>query len=413
MPSVLTINGGSSSIRFAVFDAAVGASPGGDAGAAGAITKRLHGKIERIGMPNARFSVSPGADGAATHQEIVAADHRAAIECLMDWLETHPVFGTLAAVGHRIVNGMRHSAPERVTPALLAELRAIGPFDPEHLPSEIAFIEAVAARHPMLLQVACFDTAFHRDMPAVAKCLPIPARYAQRGVERYGFHGLSYEYLVGELRTLGDPAAGHGRVILAHLGNGASLAAVLDGKSVDTTMAFTPASGIVMSSRSGDLDPGIGYYLAETEGMSAAAFNTMVNHESGLLGISGTSSDVRDLLAREAAEPRASLALAVFCRSVTKAIGALAAVLGGLDALVFSGGIGENAAVLRARICASLGFLGVELDAQRNRAHAPLISADAGGVRVRVIATDEELMVARQTLRLIGGGARTGVDSHD
>jgi acetate kinase len=389
MPNVLTINGGSSSIRFAVFDAGA------------AMTRRLHGEIERIGLPQARFSVAWDTGEAPTHADIVAEDHRAAINCLMDWLETHPVFTSLAAVGHRIVNGMAHTEPARLTPALLVELRAIRPFDPEHLPSEIAFIEAIAARHPALLQVACFDTAFHRGMPAVAKCLPIPRRYAERGVERYGFHGLSYEYLLGQLRALGDSAAVSGRVILAHLGNGASLAAVLAGKSIDTTMAFTPASGVVMSTRTGDLDPGIGYYLAETCGMSAARFNTMVNHESGLLGISGTSSDVRDLLASEAADPHAALALAVFAQSVKKAIGALAAVLGGLDVLVFSGGIGEHAAGMRARICAALGFLGIDLDAERNRVHAPLISTDSGRVRVRVIATDEELMVARQTIRLI------------
>jgi acetate kinase len=400
MRNVLTINGGSSSIRFAVFRSNC------------KIARCLHGKIERIGLPHARFSVTEREGDAATVQEITVSDHGAAIDCLMNWLETHPVFGSLDAVGHRIVNGMSHTAPERITPALLAELRTIRPFDPEHLPSEIAFIEAIAARHPALVQVACFDTAFHREMPAVAKCLPIPHRYAERGVERYGFHGLSYEYLLGELRELGDAAAADGRVILAHLGNGASLAAVLAGKSIDTTMAFTPAAGIVMSTRSGDLDPGLVYYLAETDGMNAAGFNNMVNHESGLLGISGTSSDVRDLLVREAAEPRAALALAVFCQSVKKAIGALAGVLGGLDVLVFSGGIGENAAPLRARICAGLAFLGVAVDADRNRAHAPLISPGSGRVRVRVIATDEELMVARQTLRLLGVDEKPGEKAH-
>jgi acetate kinase len=400
MRNVLTINGGSSSIRFAVF------------GSNGKIARRLHGKIERIGLPNARFSVSEREGDAPTLRDVAVPDHRAAIDCLMDWLETHPVMGSLDAVGHRIVNGMSHTAPERITPALLAELRAIRPFDPEHLPSEIAFIEAIAARHPALVQVACFDTAFHRDMPAVAKCLAIPHRFADRGVERYGFHGLSYEYLLGELRELGDAAAADGRVILAHLGNGASLAAVLSGKSIDTTMAFTPAAGIVMSTRSGDLDPGLVFYLAEKEGMSAAQFNNMVNHESGLLGISGTSSDVRDLLAREAADSRAALALAVFCQSVKKAIGALAGALGGLDVLVFSGGIGENAAPLRARICAGLGFLGIEVDADRNRAHAPLISAASARVRVRVLATDEELMVARQTLRLVGVETLSGEKTH-
>ena len=219
---------------------------------------------------------------------------------LLDWLEAQPVFASVKAVGHRVVHGMKHSEPERVTPKLLAELHRITPYDPDHLPREIALIEAFRPRHPKLPQVACFDTAFHRTMPRVARLLPIPRRYAAKGVERYGFHGLSYAYLMEELGRL-DPAAAKGRVILAHLGNGASLAAVRDGKSIDTSMGFTPTAGLVMSTRTGDLDPGLVYYLARTERMTAARFQQMVNHESGLLGVSGTSSDLRDLLAREAA----------------------------------------------------------------------------------------------------------------
>ena len=220
---------------------------------------------------------------------------------LLDWLEAQPVFASVKAVGHRVVHGMKHSEPERVTPKLLAELRRITPYDPDHLPREIELIEAFSRRHPKLPQVACFDTAFHRTMPRVARLLPIPRRYAAKGVERYGFHGLSYAYLMEELGRL-DPAAAKGRVILAHLGNGASLAAVRDGKSIDTSMGFTPTAGLVMSTRTGDLDPGLVYYLARTERMTAAQFQQMVNHESGLLGVSGTSSDMRDLLAREASD---------------------------------------------------------------------------------------------------------------
>ena len=233
--------------------------------------------------------------------------------------------------------------------------------------------------------------------------LPIPRRYAAEGVERYGFHGLSYAYLLEELRRL-DPAAARGRVILAHLGNGASLAAVHRGKCVDTSMGFTPAAGLVMSTRSGDLDPGLLSFLARREQMTPAQFDRMVNHESGLLGLSGTSSDVRDLLAREGRDRRAAEAVALFCYQAKKWIGAYAAALGGLDTLVFSGGIGENAPVIRERICAGLGFLGLKLSRPRNARHAPLISTDAGRVAVRVIRTDEELMIARSVYRMLALG---------
>jgi len=243
-------------------------------------------------------------------------------------------------------------------------------------------------------------------MPRVATLLPIPRRYAAKGVQRYGFHGLSYAYLMEELARI-DPASSQGRVILAHLGNGASVAAVRDGKSIDTSMGFTPTAGLVMSTRSGDLDPGLVYYLARTERMSAARFQQMVNHESGLLGISGTSSDVRDLLAHEASDARAAEALALFCYQVKKWIGSFAAVLGGLDTLVFAGGIGENAPLIRKRICDDLSFLGVELNPKRNAKNASLISADAGRVNVRVIRTDEELMIARSVIRVLKLNGKT------
>jgi acetate kinase len=318
-------------------------------------------------------------------------------------LETQPVFASVKAVGHRVVHGMQHTAPERVTPQLLAELRRITPYDPDHLPRELALIEAFRRRYPRLPQVACFDTAFHRTMPRVAKLLPIPRRFAAKGVERYGFHGLSYAYLMEELRRL-DPAAASGRVILAHLGNGASLAAVRAGRSLDTSMGFTPAAGLVMSTRTGDLDPGLAFYLARTERMTAARFQQMVNHESGLLGVSGTSSDVRDLLAREKRDPRAAEAVALFCYQAKKWIGAYAAALGGVGTLVFAGGIGENAPLIRARICDGLGFLGIKLDRTRNAKNAPLISPAAGRIKVRVIRTDEELMIARSVARVLSPG---------
>jgi acetate kinase len=391
-PCVLTINGGSSSIRFAVYEA--GEAP----------RRRLDGMIDRIGLSGTRLIASDTAGELKAPRRLGAADHRAAVEFLLDWLEAQPVFASVNATGHRVVHGMRHSEPERVTPRLLAELRRLTPYDPEHLPREIGLIEALSRRHPGLPQVACFDTAFHRTMPRVARLLPIPRRYAARGVERYGFHGLSYTYLMEELRRL-DPASAKGRVILAHLGNGASLAAVKDGKSIDTSMGFTPTAGLVMSNRSGDLDPGLVYFLARTERMTAARFQQMVNHESGLLGVSGTSSDVRDLLAREARDVRAAEALELFCYQAKKWIGSFAAALGGLDSLVFAAGIGENAPLIRERICDGLGFLGIELDSRRNAENAKLISADAGRVKVRVIHTDEGLMIARSVIRVLELGS--------
>jgi acetate kinase len=299
---------------------------------------------------------------------------------------------------------MKHSEPERITPKLVAELRRITPYDPDHLPREIRLIEAFSRRHPNLPQVACFDTAFHRTMPRVARLLPLPRRYAAKGVERYGFHGLSYAYLMEELGHL-DSAGAKGRVILAHLGSGASLAAVRDGKSFDTSMGFTPTSGLVMGTRTGDLDPGLVYYLARAERMTAARFQQMVNHKSGLLGVSGTSSDLRDLLAREAADVRAAEAVALFCYQAKKWIGSFAAALGGLDTLVFAAGIGEHAPLVRKRICDGLGFLGIELDPARNARNAALISSDAGRVTVRVIRTDEDLMIATFVTRLLHLGS--------
>jgi acetate kinase len=386
LPCVLTINGGSSSIRFAVYEA--GEEP----------RRRLDGKIDRIGLRGTNLIVNDPAGKPQRPRPLAAADHRTAVSFLLDWLEAQPVFASVKAVGHRVVHGMKHSEPERVTAKLLAELRRITPYDPEHLPREIALIEAFRQRHPKLPQIACFDTAFHRSMPRVAKLLPIPRRYAAKGVERYGFHGISYAYLMEELGRL-DPAAAKGRVILAHLGNGASLAAVRDGKCIDTSMGFTPTSGLVMSTRTGDLDPGLVYYLARTERMTAARFQRMVNHESGLLGISGTSSDVRDLFAREARDVRAADALALFCYQAKKWIGAFAAALGGLDTLVFAGGIGENASPIRARICDGLGFLGIQLNPPRNQKSAGVISSTTSRATVRVIHTDEELMIARSVIR--------------
>jgi acetate kinase len=385
-PSILTINAGSSSLRFALFR-------GGDAPQV-----LLRGKIERIGLADTRWTVGNPDGTSQDDRTITLANHEEAAAYLLRWLDAEPAFDTVGAVAHRVVHGMAHSAPELVTRELLDDLQRMEAFDPEHLPFEIALIAAIGAAHPALPQVACFDTAFHRGMPQIARRLPIPRRFQSLGIERYGFHGLSYTFLMEELARLGDPAAARGRVILAHLGNGASLAAVRDGRSIDTSMGFTPASGTMMSTRSGDLDPGVSYFLAQTQQMSAADFQHMVNHTSGLLGVSESSSDMRDLLAHEAEDERAAEAIALFCYHVKKWIGAFSAALGGIDTLVFAGGIGENAPLIRERICADLDFLGIGLDTTRNAESAALISAADKRVAVRVIRTDEELVLARMAL---------------
>jgi acetate kinase len=388
--SVLIINSGSSSIKFALHETD---EP---------LRRLMNGKVDRIGLSGVNLTVNDSAGKPQTKLDIDSADPRTPAAFLLDWIEAQAPFASVKAAGHRVVHGMAHAGPERVTPEFLEELHRITPYDPEHLPLEIELMEALSHRHPALPQVACFDTVFHRTMPRVAGLLPIPRRYEAAGVRRYGFHGLSYQFLMEELARLGDPAATTGRVILAHLGSGSSMAAVRDGKSMDTSMGFTPTAGLVMSNRSGDLDPGLVSYLARTEQMSATRFQAMVSRESGLLGISETSSDLRDLLARESEDVRAAEAVALFCYQAKKWVGSFAAALGGLDTLVFAGGIGENAPLVRARICEGLGFLGIELNESRNTENAPLISTEGCPVNVRVIRTNEELMIARSVCRVLG-----------
>src|SRR5271165_6480214 len=390
---ILTINGGSSSIKFALFEAC------------DSLRRIIDGAIERIGLPEPILRVKGSNQADSFSRPVTAPDHTTAVSALMDWIEERGGRDALTAAGHRVVHGgPKYSEPQRITAEMVEELYRLSPFDPEHLPEEILLTEAFHRRFPDLPQVACFDTAFHHDLPRVAQLLPIPRRYEALGVRRYGFHGLSYAFLVGELARLAGTEAAQGRSILAHLGNGASLAAVRDGKPVDTSMSFTPTAGVPMSTRSGDLDPGLVWYLARTEKMSAQQFNEMVTFHSGLLGISETSSDMRDLLKRETQDVRAAEAVALFCYQVKKWIGAFAAALGGLDTLVFAGGIGEGAPLIRGRICDELGFLGIELDQERNAKNAPLISPDAGRVKVRVIHTDEELTIARWVNRILDLG---------
>ena len=387
-PSILVLNGGSSSIRFAVVRANA------------QLTRVCSGTLNRIGQDDAHLEVDADAAPQA-RQAIPARDHAEAVGSLVQWLRQQGEADALVAAGHRVVHGMSHFDPERITPELLADLRRIVPVDPDHLPVELELVDAVRAVLPGLPQVACFDTQFHRHLPRVAAQLPIPRRFEAQGLRRYGFHGLSYDFLLHELERLAGARVARGRVILAHLGGGASLAAVRDGRCVDTTMSFTPTAGLVMGTRSGDLDPGLAPYLERTAGVGSTQFLKLVNHESGLLGVSETSADMRELLAAEAADPRAAEAVALFCYQARKAIGSFAAALGGLDTLVFSGGIGENSPSIRARICDGLQFLGIDVAGPRLPDARGFISSPTGRVAVHVIRTNEAHVIARAVRDLL------------
>ena len=371
--------------------------------ASDSLRRIVDGGIERIGLPEATFRVKASGQVDNFSRPVKAPDHTVAVGLLMDWIEQLSGPDALTAVGHRVVHGgPKYYKPQRITAEMVTELKELSPFDPDHMPEEMLLTEAFHRRFPNLPQVACFDTAFHHDLPRVAQILPIPRRYEAQGVRRYGFHGLSYEFLMEELARLDGPDAAQGRVILAHLGNGASLAAVRNGKSIDTSMSFTPTAGVPMSTRTGDLDPGLVWYLARTEKMSAKQFNHMVNFQSGLLGISETSSDMRDLVEHETQDVRAAEAVALFCYQVKKWIGSFAAALDGIETLVFAGGIGENAAAVRARICDGLEFLGIELEEKQNAANEGVISAVSSRVVVRVIHTDEEQIIAKTVCQVLG-----------
>lgn len=387
--SILTINGGSSSIKFAMYKSEKMPS------------LQLKGEIKGIGSATIKFNYSENGSDPETSLPIDASGYDAAANFLLDWLQKKIDFQFVHAIGHRIVHGMNHIVPELITPHLLQELKKFIAYDPEHLPGEIWLIEVFAKHYPKLPQVACFDTSFHAAMPAVAKLLAIPRKYNAIGIQRYGFHGLSYGYLLEELERIAGSKAAKGKIIMAHLGNGASIAAVKDGKSIDTSMGFTPASGLPMSTRSGDLDPGVASYLMQTENLTPQAFNELVNDQSGLLGISETTGDMQELLKAKATDVRASEAIDFFCYQTKKWIGAYAATLGGLDTVIFSGGIGEHAAEVRSKICGGLQFLGIELDEIKNGNNEHIISFGESNVVVYVIKTNEELMIARQVLALL------------
>ncbi len=411
---LLAVNGGSSSLRCSLFRSEA------DGAAGEALVRMLGVHVERVGADDpvltGRTAQGAGSATRPVSQEAPlkaaqAADHVRALQAALDWMAGHVALDAVAAVGLRIVHGgPRCLSTQEATPALREELERIAPFAPEHVPAQIALLDACTRRFPEAARVLCFDTAFHRDLPREAHILALPRRLLREGVRRYGFHGLSCAFLMHELQRVGSVQEAGGRVILAHLGHGASLTAVRNGASLDTSMGFTPAAGIPMSTRSGDLDPGLVNYLARTEGQTADRFDDMVNRRSGLLGVSETSGDMRALLALEPRDPRAADAVALFCYQARKTVGAFTAALGGLDTLVFAGGIGENAPTIRARICEGLQCLGLVLDEQRNAAGADILSRDDSRVRVRLIRTDEELQIAREVALLL---ARTSSKTHD
>jgi acetate kinase len=382
---ILCINVGSSSCKFALYSVAGGVE-----------SLVAEGAADRIGSSGGKIRIHDANGRSLAESERELKRPQIAVDALFDEFERLKL-PRLDAVGHRIVHGgPRHVAPEVVTPALIDDLKKLIPFAPLHMPGGIEGIEAVAARHPKLPQVACFDTAFHRGMPEHAERFPLPRELWDAGIRRYGFHGISYEYI---MQALGADVPR--RLIIAHLGNGASMAAVLDGRPHDTTMGFTPAGGFMMGTRPGDLDPGVILYLLEQKGYSGARLSELVNQKSGLLGVSGLSSDVKTILDARAMNPDAAMAIELFCYQLRKTIGALAAALGGLDTLVFTGGIGEHAAAVRAEVCDGLAYLGIVIDHRRNDANEDTITSADSRCRVRVIATNENLMVARHTARLV------------
>jgi acetate kinase len=389
--AILTLNAGSSSIKFALHEMEPGTRP-----------RRLsHGQIEGIG--NAPHFVVRDADGATLTEQRwpsgSALDHAALLTPLLDWITGHLGVESLVAVGHRIVHGGNaYYRPVRLDPALVVELARLSPLAPLHQPHNLAAVRAITHLRPGLPQVACFDTAFHHGMAPTVTRLALPRRFTDEGVRRYGFHGLSYEYLAGRLREQA-PTLASGRVIAAHLGNGASLCAMHDGRSVDTTMGFTALDGLVMGTRCGNLDPGALLYLQQVHGLSVAAVEHMLYHDSGLLGVSGISNDMRTLLA--SSDVHAQEAIDLFVFRIAREVGALTSSLGGVDGLVFSAGIGERAAPIRAAVCARLAWLGITCDDDANAANAALISTPDSRVQVRVIATDEESMIATHTINVL------------
>ena len=390
MNRILTINSGSSSIKFSLYQ--MGQSE----------SLILSGIIERIGLKPTILKIKDAQGETNLEDNLYLRDHDAAFKSLFEWLRKNSVVKKIDAVGHRIVHGgIEYSRPQGITPELMGKLNELVPLAPDHLPNEITGIMAINKTYPGLTQVACFDTAFHRQLPLRAKMYPLPRRLFQEGIMRYGFHGLSYEYIMQELMTVAGEKVARGRIIIAHLGSGASMAAVKDGKSMDTTMGFTPTGGLMMGTRSGDLDPGILIYLLDEKGLSPNSLNEMLNTYSGLLGVSGRGSDMKFLLDNETKSSDIAEAIYLFCYQAKKFLGALCTALGGLDTLIFTGGIGENSPAIRKRICDDMTFLNIYLDPIKNESNKPIISFDGVPTTIRVMKTNEELMIARHTKNVV------------
>jgi acetate kinase len=389
--TILTTNSGSSSLKLAVY------------GIAREETLILGIEVDRIGEANGRLTAVDGRGEAQLDLKKCFPNQEDALEAGLQFLDNRGLSKQIHAISHRVVHGgNRYEEPQLITPQLVSKLRELISIDPDHLPQTIRDIEVLSQRYPGVPQVACFDTAFHRTMPRVAQLCPLPTRYFDNGVLRYGFHGISYEYILSELRVLDGALAG-GRIVIAHLGNGSSMAAIKDGRSLDTTMGFTPTSGLLMGTRSVDIDPGVLVHLLLNGNMRAEEIGALLNKRAGLLGVSETSANMQELLAEEEVNPKAAEAIALFCYRAKKYLAAYIAVLGGLDVVVFTTGIGEHAPTIRERICSGLEMFGIRIDSQRNRRNAPVISSDCSRVKVRVMKTNENAMLARHAAEVLKG----------
>ena len=393
---ILVINAGSSSLKFSLFSVAAAASP----------TLKINGQVEGIGAQPHFIAKAADTVLAEQYWSAEVMDREALLEHLLGWIRDYLGESPLRAVGHRVVfGGERHSAPVRVNAEVMTRLTELIPLMPLHLPVNLAPIEAISRVHPDLPQVVCFDTAFHHTIPRLAQLYALPRALTEEGLRGYGFHGLSYEYIVSELRRI-DPGAAVGRTVVAHLGSGASLCALVSGQSVACTLGFGALDGLVMGTRPGRLDPGILLYLLQARGMDAQALENLLYQESGLLGVSGISNDMRDLQASDS--PHAREAIDLFIYRAARELGSMVAATGGLDSLVFTAGIGEHDPEVRAGICAQSAWLGIELDPVANRNGNPCISTPDSAVRVWVIPTNEERMIVRHTLQTLGE-LQTGV----
>lgn len=385
---ILAINCGTSSLKFALFRFAPNPE------------MECEGYIDKIGSLSSYFIVRDQKGVILNDEQIDHPDIEASAILLIKWLKANSVKYVLKAIGHRIIQGgLLYKEHQLVSKKMIKSLRLLVPLAPNHLADELKTLELLTKAFPGIPQTACFDTVFHKDMPFYSRYFPLPRILRKEGVQRYGFHGLSYEYIFQKLKQI-SPLQASGKVIIAHLGNGASITAVLNGKSIDTTMGLTPAGGLIMGTRSGDLDPGIALYLMKKKKISLKGLDQLVNHQSGLKGISGISSDMHILLKKEKTKLRAQEAVTMFCYQASKFISSLTVALEGVHCLVFTGGIGENASSIRARICSKLRFLGVEIDRNKNNSSRGIISTKKSAVTVRVVKTNEQYMIAQHTYHI-------------